>query len=199
LDLQADKFEDAGGVDVVFDVIGGEILDHSTALVRASGMLVTIARMPTVQPNDGRAIFFVVEPDRSRLADLAQRLRDGRLKPIVGAVARSPKRLLRLPRTGALPERRSSGSSKADSRSHPAASLIAGSDARLGTATQVAHGGRRAWTPTPIHFDDRQSGRSKRRTEVVSTVRDHNRPVPLGFGVGLKKRHPVRGRPRRSK
>jgi NADPH:quinone reductase-like Zn-dependent oxidoreductase len=42
--------------------------------------------MPTVQPKDGRAIFFVVEPDRSRLADLAQRLRDGRLKPIVGAV-----------------------------------------------------------------------------------------------------------------
>jgi len=32
------------------------------------------------------AIFFVVEPDRFRLADLAQRLRDGRLKPIVGAV-----------------------------------------------------------------------------------------------------------------
>ena len=42
--------------------------------------------MPTVRPKDGRAIFFVVEPDRSRLADLAQRLRDGRLKPMVGAV-----------------------------------------------------------------------------------------------------------------
>jgi NADPH:quinone reductase-like Zn-dependent oxidoreductase len=86
LDLQADKLEDAGEVDVVFDVIGGEILDRSTALLRAGGTLVTIARVPTVQPKDGRAIFFVVEPDRSRLADLAQRLRDGRLKPIVGSV-----------------------------------------------------------------------------------------------------------------
>ncbi len=86
LDLQADKLEDAGEVDVVFDVLGGEILDRSTALVRAGGTLVTIARVPTVQPKDGRAIFFVVEPDRSRLADLAQRLRDGRLKPIVGSV-----------------------------------------------------------------------------------------------------------------
>jgi len=86
LDLQADKLEDAGEVDVVFDVIGGEILDRSAALVRAGGTLVTIARMPTVQPKDGRAVFFVVEPDRSRLAELAQRLRDGRLKPIVGAV-----------------------------------------------------------------------------------------------------------------
>ena len=86
LDLQADKLEDAGKVDVVFDVIGGEILDRSTALVRAGGTLVTIARPPTVQPEDGRAIFFVVEPDRFRLADIAQRVRDGRLKPIVGRV-----------------------------------------------------------------------------------------------------------------
>ena len=86
LDLEADKLEDAGEVDLAFDVIGGEILDRSAALVRAGGTLVTIARVPTVQPKNGRAIFFVVEPDRSRLAELAQRLRDGRLKPIVGAV-----------------------------------------------------------------------------------------------------------------
>ena len=71
---------------MVFDVIGGEILDRSTALLRAGDTLVIIARVPTVQPKVGRAIFFVVEPDRSRLADLAQRLRDGRLKPIVGSV-----------------------------------------------------------------------------------------------------------------
>jgi len=86
LDLQADKLEEAGEVDVVFDVIGGEILDRSAALVRAGGTLVTIARTPTVKPKDGRAIFFVVEADRSQLAELAQRLRDGRLKPNVGAV-----------------------------------------------------------------------------------------------------------------
>ncbi|MET7991067.1 zinc-binding dehydrogenase [Amycolatopsis sp. NPDC005232] len=39
-----------------------------------------------MQPADGRAVFFVVEPDRVRLADLAQRVRDGRLKPIVSNV-----------------------------------------------------------------------------------------------------------------
>ena len=54
--------------------------------MRPGGTLVTIAAPPTVQPKDGRAVFFVVEPDRARLADLAQRVRDGRLKPIVGAV-----------------------------------------------------------------------------------------------------------------
>ncbi|HAM00625.1 MAG TPA: NADPH:quinone reductase [Acidimicrobiaceae bacterium] len=86
LDLETDKLEDAGEVDVVFDVIGGEILDRSAALVRAGGTLVTIVEKPTVKPMNGRAIFFVVESDRIQLAELAQRLRDGRVKPIVGAV-----------------------------------------------------------------------------------------------------------------
>jgi NADPH:quinone reductase-like Zn-dependent oxidoreductase len=86
IDLQTDKLEDAGEVDVVFDVIGGDILNRSAALVRPGGTLVTIAMPPEVRPRDGRAIFFVVEPDRARLTDLAARVRDGRLKPGVGAV-----------------------------------------------------------------------------------------------------------------
>lgn len=84
--LEADRLEDAGQVDVVFDVIGGNILDRSAALVRPGGTLVTIAQPPTVHPDGGRALFFVVEPDRARLADLAQRLRDGRLRVHVGTV-----------------------------------------------------------------------------------------------------------------
>jgi NADPH:quinone reductase-like Zn-dependent oxidoreductase len=86
IDLQTEKLEDAGEVDVVLDVIGGDILDRSAALVRAGGTLVSITMPPKVQPKDGRAVFFVVEPDRARLADLATRVRDGRLKPVVGAV-----------------------------------------------------------------------------------------------------------------
>lgn len=86
VDLQADRLEDTGQVDVVLDVIGGGILDRSAALVRPGGTLVTIAAPPAAKPADGRAVFFVVEPDRARLADLAQRLRDGRLAPVVGEV-----------------------------------------------------------------------------------------------------------------
>ena len=86
IDLQTEQLEDAGEADVVLDVIGGDILDRSAALVRAGGMLVTIVMPPKVQPNNGRAVFFVVEPDRVRLADLATRLRDGRLNPVAGAV-----------------------------------------------------------------------------------------------------------------
>jgi NADPH:quinone reductase-like Zn-dependent oxidoreductase len=86
LDLDTEKLEDAGEVDVVFDVIGGDILVRSAALVRASGTLVTIVAPPEARPRDGRCVFFVVEPDRARLADLVARVRDGRLKPVVGAV-----------------------------------------------------------------------------------------------------------------
>ena len=86
LDLQIDRLEDIGEVDLVFDVIGGEILDRSTHLVRSGGALVTIAAPPRVTPNNARAVFFVVEPNRVVLATLERRLRDGRLSPIVGAV-----------------------------------------------------------------------------------------------------------------
>ncbi|MFI1376737.1 NADP-dependent oxidoreductase [Streptomyces longwoodensis] len=86
VDLQAEPLDAAGRADVVFDVIGGQVLEQSAALVRPGGTLVTIAEPPTVRPSDGRAVFFVVEPDRARLADLVQRVREGRLEVRVGAV-----------------------------------------------------------------------------------------------------------------
>jgi NADPH:quinone reductase-like Zn-dependent oxidoreductase len=86
VDLERDRLEDIGTVDVVFDVLGGEILDRSAQLVRPGGTLVTISEPPRVKPDDGKAVFFIVEPDRVRLAALEQRLRDGRLNPVVGTV-----------------------------------------------------------------------------------------------------------------
>jgi NADPH:quinone reductase-like Zn-dependent oxidoreductase len=104
LDLQAERLEDAGEVDVAFDVIGGEILDRTARIVRAGGTLVSIAAPPPVWPEHGSAVFFVVEPDRDRLADLAQRVRDGRLTVVVGSV----QPLSEVP-TVFAPERRSPG------------------------------------------------------------------------------------------
>ncbi|HEY7052193.1 MAG TPA: NADP-dependent oxidoreductase [Mycobacterium sp.] len=86
VDLYNDRLEDTGAVDVVFDVIGGEILKRSATLVRPGGVLLTIAEPPAVHPKQGRAIFFVVEPDRVGLVALERRLRDGRLRPIVSEV-----------------------------------------------------------------------------------------------------------------
>lgn len=85
IDLTNQSVEDVGHVDVVLDVIGGEVRDRSTALLRPGGTLVTIVGPPQIQPVDGRAIFFVVEPDRAQLTELANRQRNGRIAPIVSA------------------------------------------------------------------------------------------------------------------
>jgi NADPH:quinone reductase-like Zn-dependent oxidoreductase len=86
VDLDHDPIEDVGQVDLVLDVIGGEIRDRCTRLVRSGGTVVTIADPPTIHPTDGRAVFFVVEADRDQLIDLARRVRSGELRPLVGAV-----------------------------------------------------------------------------------------------------------------
>jgi NADPH:quinone reductase-like Zn-dependent oxidoreductase len=86
VDLHADRLDDVGEVDVVFDVIGGEILDRSAKLVRAGGTLVTIVEPPRVHPDRARAIFFVVEPDRNQLTALERKVRNGRLSLNVGAI-----------------------------------------------------------------------------------------------------------------
>jgi NADPH:quinone reductase-like Zn-dependent oxidoreductase len=87
VDLEGDTLEDVGAVDLVFDVIGGEIGKRSAALVRAGGTLVTIAGPPEAHPADGLAIDFVVEADRAQLGEIARRVRDGRLRTTIGAVA----------------------------------------------------------------------------------------------------------------
>lgn len=80
VDLENDSLADVGGVDLVFDVIGGDIGAQSAALIRPGGTLVTIAGPPEVWPTHGRAIDFVVEADRAQLGELAARVRDGRLR-----------------------------------------------------------------------------------------------------------------------
>jgi NADPH:quinone reductase-like Zn-dependent oxidoreductase len=87
VDLDNDSLEDVGGVDLVFDVIGGDIGKLSAGLVRAGGTLVTIAGPPEARPADGLAIDFVVVPDRAQLSEVVQRVRDGRLRTVIGNVA----------------------------------------------------------------------------------------------------------------
>ena len=87
VDLENDKLEDVGGVHLVFDVIGGEIQRRSAAVVRAGGTMVTVTGPAETRPADGLAIAFVVESDRAQLGEIAQRVRDGRLRPNIGCVA----------------------------------------------------------------------------------------------------------------
>src|SRR5216684_8828711 len=60
VDLDNDALEDVGGVDLVFDVIGGKIGKRSARLIRAGGTLVTIAGPTEARPADGLTIDFVL-------------------------------------------------------------------------------------------------------------------------------------------
>ena len=87
VDLDSDKLEDVGGVDLVFDVIGGEIGKRSARLIRAGGTLVSVVGPSEALPDDGRAIDFVVDSDRAQLTEIVQRVRDGRLQTNIGTVS----------------------------------------------------------------------------------------------------------------
>ncbi|WP_154792242.1 NADP-dependent oxidoreductase [Occultella kanbiaonis] len=87
VDLDNDSLEDVGGVDLVFDVIGGDVGTRSARLVRPGGTLVTIAGPPEAGPAAGLAVDFVVEADRAQLGEIVQRVRDGRLRPNIGNTA----------------------------------------------------------------------------------------------------------------
>jgi NADPH:quinone reductase-like Zn-dependent oxidoreductase len=87
VDLDHDVLEDVGGVDLVFDVIGGDIGKRSAGLIRAGGTLVSIVGPSETRPANGLAVDFVVESDRAQLTEIVQRVRDGRLRTNIGTVA----------------------------------------------------------------------------------------------------------------
>ncbi len=86
IDLDSEALEGVGGVDLVFDVIGGDIQKRSARLIRAGGTLVTVVGPPEARPADGLAVDFVVESDRAQLTEIVQRVRDGRLRTNIGNV-----------------------------------------------------------------------------------------------------------------
>ena len=87
VNLENDVLEDVGRVDLVFDVIGGDIGKRSAGVIRAGGTLVSFVGPPEARPADGLAIDFVVESDRARLSKIVERVRDGRLRTNIGTVS----------------------------------------------------------------------------------------------------------------
>jgi NADPH:quinone reductase-like Zn-dependent oxidoreductase len=78
----------AGQADVVFDTIGGEVIDRSPALLKPGGTLVTIkadAQLPAGR-DDISTVVFIQESNRAQLAELARLVDEGHLRPQVGAV-----------------------------------------------------------------------------------------------------------------
>ncbi|MFB9690281.1 NADP-dependent oxidoreductase [Amycolatopsis plumensis] len=78
-----------GQAELVFDTVGEDVLARSAAIVRPGGTLVSISAPPPAVPG-GRAVYFIVEPDRAQLTELADRVRAGRLRPTVGATYALP-------------------------------------------------------------------------------------------------------------
>jgi NADPH:quinone reductase-like Zn-dependent oxidoreductase len=87
VDLDNDSLDDVGGVDLVFDVIGGDIQTRSAGLIRAGGTLVSVTGPVEARPENGLVVDFVVESDRAQLGEIVQRVRDGRLRTNIDSVA----------------------------------------------------------------------------------------------------------------
>jgi NADPH:quinone reductase-like Zn-dependent oxidoreductase len=87
VDLESNDLEGLGGVDLVFDVFGGDIGKRSAGVILPGGRLVSIAGPVDAQPVNGLSIDFVVEADRLQLGEIVERLRSGRLRTNVGTIA----------------------------------------------------------------------------------------------------------------
>ncbi len=87
LDYTADRFEDqVGGMDVVVDTVGGDVMRRSAAALRPGGILICIAEPPDPQLASShgiRAAFFIVEPDRGELVRLGEFAESGTLHPVI--------------------------------------------------------------------------------------------------------------------
>ena len=86
--LDEDRLEDAAGsADVVFDLVGGEVLARSSALLKPGGTLVSVVSWELPADRDDiRTVFFIQEAKQAQLTELARLVDAGHLRPQVGGV-----------------------------------------------------------------------------------------------------------------
>jgi len=86
--LDEDRLEDAvGQADVVFDLVGGDVLARSPALLKPGGALISVVspQLPA-ERDDIKKVFFIQEASRAQLTELARLVDQGHLRPQVGGV-----------------------------------------------------------------------------------------------------------------
>ena len=87
VDVERDGWETAfGPVDLVYDIIGGDVLARSAAIVKPGGALVSVVAPPPTDRSDIRTVAFVRDPSGAQLRDIARLVDDGTLRPDVSAV-----------------------------------------------------------------------------------------------------------------
>jgi NADPH:quinone reductase-like Zn-dependent oxidoreductase len=86
IDISEARFEDVvDPVDLVFDTVGGDRLERSPAVIRRGGRLVSLAEEPPREAAISTA-YFVVEPSREQLVELATLADGGDLRPAIDTV-----------------------------------------------------------------------------------------------------------------
>jgi NADPH:quinone reductase-like Zn-dependent oxidoreductase len=92
--LDEDRLEDATAsgfsgfqADVVFDLVGGEVLARSSALLKPGGTLVSVVSWELPADRDDiKKVFFIQEAKQVQLTELARLVDAGHLRPQVGGV-----------------------------------------------------------------------------------------------------------------
>jgi NADPH:quinone reductase-like Zn-dependent oxidoreductase len=88
VDYKSDYFSvNEGSFDVVFDVVGGSVLERSWSLLKSGGRMVTISSDDEGR-TEGRTkeAFFIVEPNSSQLEQINKLIDTGQLRTAVKAV-----------------------------------------------------------------------------------------------------------------
>jgi NADPH:quinone reductase-like Zn-dependent oxidoreductase len=87
VDIEHDDWTNAiDGVDLVYDTVGGEVLQRSLSIVKPGGALVSVVAPPPTDRSAVRTLYFVREPSRPQLIEVARLVDTGQLRPEVGAV-----------------------------------------------------------------------------------------------------------------
>ena len=91
IDYATTRFEAvAQGIDLVFDLVGGDTLQRSWQVIKPGGMLVSVVSPPppaaVAKEHDVRFAWFVVEPNREQLLQIGALIEAGQLHPVIDTV-----------------------------------------------------------------------------------------------------------------
>ena len=90
IDYTSTRFEDVlHDIDIVLDTIGGDTMERSWSVLKKGGLLVSVFSPPSqeqAKAHGVRAVFFIVEPDRTELIQIGNLIDSGHLRPVIETV-----------------------------------------------------------------------------------------------------------------
>ncbi|QBD76404.1 NADP-dependent oxidoreductase [Ktedonosporobacter rubrisoli] len=90
IDYTATRFDEVvHDVDVVLDTVGGETQERSWKVLKKGGVLISVANPPSpeqAKAHGVRSVWFIVEPNRQQLGQIAELIDAGHVRPIIDTV-----------------------------------------------------------------------------------------------------------------